>query len=778
MDSADPRRDSIFIRQVRMRMTRIRVEEHRPTVALVLSGGGAKGAAQVGVLKYLEEIEMPVDMVLGTSIGGLIGGLYAVGYRSADFTELFTSQDWMTTLSDAIPQSYISYSDKMDNARYVARIPFHNAVEVLEETHAGQRESDRDISGRQAFVSSLPSGYAYGFNVNNLLSSLTVGYQDSLAFRDLPTPFVCVAADLVSNKAKNWGAGSLKTAMRSTMSIPGLFNPVRTEGMILVDGGTRNNFPADIARAMGADIIIGVELSDLNPGYDEINNLGDIVSQFISMLGKDAFDKNVGIPDVLIKPSISEYNMVSFNRTAVDTMIARGYRAALSKEDELLAVKRKVGRAEMKEPKDRAVNLADTEVRISSVEFRGITAQEARLLGRIIKIKEGEELDKARIDDAMCRLQATGAFSSITYSLLGSREPFRLVFDCVTAPTNSISFGARMDTVEWASMLLNVGLNTNSLTGSRFNVSAKLGQNLMAGVHYAYNLPGMPAINFEGKVFSYKGMLTTIGETTTMTMDAPLWGHRETLYLTDVSWTRLNFKLGLKNEYYRFSRGSVLGSLIEDMAGRDALEGEYVGPFATGHWYSFDNCYYPSSGSSLSFAVNYDILKEGDPDFTPILALGLDFKKVFPLGEGIAFIPELHFRSIVNNGYHAGEDGEYRKEWSTMHSNLVGGDIQGRYTEQQVPFFGINNASLADDHLATAVLELRANPFKKLYVSALAGIMESNGSLNEFITQFDPDCAALGLAAGYNFIGGPLRMHVHWSRAYKWGFYASLGFDF
>ena len=437
MDSADPSRDSVFIKQIRNKMNYIRSREHRPTVALLLSGGGAKGAAEVGVIRYLEEIGMPVDMVLGTSIGGLIGGLYSIGYRTEEFTELFTSQDWGVMLSDAIPQKYIPYTTKMYNAKYVVTIPFHNASEVLDEKRTRNRETDRMIDERQSLISSLPSGYADGFNVNNLLSSLTVGYQDSIAFKDLPTPFVCVATDVVSNKAKNWGSGSLKTAMRSTMSIPGLFAPVRTDGMILVDGGTRNNFPADIARAMGADYIIGVELSDLKPGYDQINNLGDIVNQFISMLGKDAFDKNVPIPDILIKPSIAEYNMLSFNRTAVDTMMARGYRAAVGKKDELLRLRDEVGKAKEKTGR-KAVNIAMTPVKVEEVRFTGVSGHEERLLSGLVGIMPGDSLDKAKIDDAMCKLQATGAFSSVKYSLLGNEEPYNLVFECTTSPTNSI----------------------------------------------------------------------------------------------------------------------------------------------------------------------------------------------------------------------------------------------------------------------------------------------------------------------------------------------------
>ena len=774
VDSADPARDSVFIRQIRSKMNYIRAREHRPTVALLLSGGGAKGAAEVGVIRYLEEIGMPVDMVLGTSIGGLIGGLYSIGYRTEEFTELFTTQDWGVMLSDAIPQKYIPYTTKMYNAKYAVTVPFHNASEVLDEKHTHSRETDRMIDGRQSLISSLPSGYADGFNVNNLLSSLTVGYQDSLAFRDLPTPFVCVATDVVSNKAKNWGSGSLKTAMRSTMSIPGLFAPVRTDGMILVDGGTRNNFPADIARAMGADYIIGVELSDLKPGYEQINNLGDIVNQFISMLGKDAFDKNVSIPDILIKPEISEYNMLSFNRAAVDTMMARGYSAALKKKDALLGLRDEVGRARETDTERKAVNIALSAVEVGAVEFTGVSGREEQMLASLVGIAPGDSLDKARIDDAMCKLQATGAFASVKYSLLGSEAPYRLVFECVTSPTNSIGIGIRMDTIEWVSMLFNVGINTNRLTGSHFNLNAKLGQNLKATAHYAYNRGGMPTLNLEASALRYKGSISEGVDA--LEMDASFWGHKEQFYLTDVRWTKANFKIGIKNDFYSFNENTVMGNMIDTYLGKSALKGDFLGAFAKGNWYSFDDYYYPSRGASLALAVNYDFLRLGEKDFTPILMLGADYRKVFPAGEKVAIIADLHARSVINSG--ATDSNNVNAQMSLMHSNIFGGFIKGRFTEFQVPFFAVNSVAFASDHIATAVLECRFNPYKKLYLSAMAGVEESNDTFSGFITEYDPDCIAFGLEAAYNFIGGPIRINAHWSKTYGWGAYASLGFDF
>lgn len=770
MDSVAPQADSAFFVRVRARMDEIRIREHRPTVGLVLSGGGAKGAAQVGALKYLEEIGMPVDFVCGTSIGGMLGGMYAVGYRSDELAALFRSQNWDVMLSDYVDPVYIPYSMKMYNSRYVVSIPFDTASEVFD-----SRLPEGPDYRQQTFLSSLPSGYAYGFNVNNLLSSLTVGWQDDVSFAELPLPFTCVATDVVSRKALNWSGGSLKTAMRSTMSIPALFEPVRTGGMVLVDGGTRNNFPTDIARAAGVDYIIGIDLSDSRPGYDDVNNIVDIVWQFIDMLGTDSFEKNVKLPDVLIKPDISEFDMMSFSLKAVDTMLVRGYDAARRKSAELLKLRELVGPGRM-ETGEKAVNLAETPVRIGAISFRGLSEKEAAIISKLLEFEEGATVGKEELDEVMSRFQATGAFASVTWSMLGSESPYELVFDFVKAPAHNIGLGFRIDTDEWASLLFNLGINTNSITGSRFNFTAKLGQNLKADLHYSLDFPRFPAVNVKASVSRYKGNLGTPFDD--MTYDASYWTHKELVYLTDVRWTRLNFEAGFKNQYINLNRNTHLGSVIEDAFSEKALSGDYLGVFASGRLYTFDDFYYPSKGTNLSFSLNYDFLKAGDPDFNPVVALAAGVRSVLPAGEKLAIIPSVNLRAVHSTGSTTDGEGHVYKDLSVLHTNFVGGAIAGRYTDSQIPFFGIDNVTVADEYLLTATLELRYNPIRKFYVSALAGIVESNDKAAKFIPEFSPDCWAFGAEVAYDFVAGPIKLNCHWSRPYKWGIYASFGFDF
>ena len=311
--SYDPKSDSIFFAKMQKKMAKIRKEQHRPTVALVLAGGGAKGSSHIGVLKYLEEKGLPIDFVAGTSMGGLMGGMYSLGYSALEIDSLVRSIDWNMMMSDKIPMDYYSYETKKLKGTYVLDIPF-----------AGTN-----------FVGSLPSGILYGLNVYNMLSTVSVGYQQNIDFTELPIPFCCVATEMVTQKEKRWTSGSIVNALRSTMSIPAYFTPVRIDSMVLSDGGTKNNYPADIAKAAGADIIIWVLLtSPLD--YEGVNNVATLLSQLARYSGGgEALARNEQITNVLITPDVSGYTALSFGTEEIATLIEHGYQAAALHEREI-----------------------------------------------------------------------------------------------------------------------------------------------------------------------------------------------------------------------------------------------------------------------------------------------------------------------------------------------------------------------------------------------------------------------------------------------------------
>ena len=209
----------------------------RKKVGLVLSGGGAKGMAHIGAIKVIEEAGIPIDYVVGTSMGSIIGGLYAIGYTPEQLDSMVRVQDWMFLLSDQIQRKDMNLMEREADEKYVISVPF-------------SKKAIKDVTG----------GLIKGQNIDNLFSELTLGYHDSLSFNKLPIPFACVAENLVKGQEYVFHDGVLSTAMRASMAIPGVFTPVRLDSMVLVDGGVVNNYPVNVAKQMGADIIIGVDV--------------------------------------------------------------------------------------------------------------------------------------------------------------------------------------------------------------------------------------------------------------------------------------------------------------------------------------------------------------------------------------------------------------------------------------------------------------------------------------------------------------------------------------
>lgn len=772
-NSVQPVEDSIFISRVRARLDSVRTTCGRPTVALVLGGGGAKGSAEAGVLKYLEEQKIPVDFICGTSIGGLIAGLYSIGYTPDEIMDLFKTRDWGKVLSDRIDTRYYPYSTTRYRSKYCIYFPFH----YEDEDKLGPLLRENVDS----FTSSIPSGYAYGFNVNNLFSALTVGFHDRMCFADMPVPYACVAADLVSLKAKYWGEGLFKTALRSTMSIPGLFEPVKTDGMTLIDGGARNNLPSDLAKAVGADIVIGVDLSSSDQGSAPGASIVGLATQLINMLDTDSFNENVGNVDLLVQPDVTGYNMLSFNSEAIDTLALRGYSAAKAHADEFGDLRcwcesydgRHLGR--------RAVNILNAKVLLGSVEFRGTNDMESRLMQERIGIKAGEYVDAAAIDEAMCLVQAAGCFRKVTYSLLGREEPYRLVFDCEKGPVHQFGVGLRMDTRAWVSAVVNLGLNAHKLMGSKLDMSLRIGQKQALDVLYSYDRPygptlnaGVSATHFLGKMDYHLG--SALSGDNALKLDASYWTHREALYVSNVKWRSVDCQVGLQNRYYKMGGSSVVGNLYFDDS---ILSGNYTGLFFHGNIYTLDDPSFPTKGLDFNVAYDMDFFKAGVPSFKPVQTIYAGVRMVIPVSERFSIVPDLATRLVfVDNGGDFLSTGVFNPAYSLAHSNFAGGVMKDRYIEGQVPYFGSNNVILASDKLCVLRFDFRWKLGRRYYVSAVASGLFEDSTLGGLAMDIRPDDWAIGVESGFSTVVGPIKANVHWDRRLGLGAYASIGFDF
>ena len=767
--------DAEAVKSMRARMDRIR--KHRPTVALVLSGGGAKGAATVGALKYLEQYKFPVDMVIGTSIGGLIGGVYAMGYTPDFLDSLMRNIDWDRTMSDKVDWEYIPYSKRRYKEKFVLSIPFYYSVKDYRLQMAEDVRFDNSRDGRlhlsadeeddsgdmfqRSLMSSLPSGFVFGQNVEYLISSLTPGYADSIDFFRLPVPFACVATDIVSGKAKIWHEGNLPTAMRSTMSIPGLFAPVRTKGMVLVDGGMRNNFPVDIARDLGADIVIGIDLSDAKSGYTEIHNLADILWRGIDMFAEDSFARNIKNVDVRIKPDLTGFGMMSFNAKAVDTMLVRGYKAAEEKKTELDAVRRWLGKDTLRLAGPPAVDLSRTAVLIDSVEVAGVSGKDAHYIRTKLKIHAGDRVSRAQVEDAVNTIYGQGAYEHVSYDLLGKEEPFRLKINCKRGPKHLFGVGFRLDTEELVSLLLNVGLNTTAMRGSSLDMTARIGANPYLNLHYAYETPRWPTLNVRADLRWTDHNNFLMG---TNRFNVAYLSTTQEVYASNMEWSAFDVKGGFQNLYFNIAHllaSDVIGDYARSL---DAMD--YPGLFVDGTAYTLDDGNFPQRGYSAH--LRYDLISrvaDGPeyPRFFGIVA-GTGMLPV-PIGPRFTLIPQGGFRFIFGD------------DIPIPYANVIGGDMPGRYVDHQLPFIGINNAAFRRNYLVVLRSDLRYRLARNHYLTLMGNYSRDFYSFNQF--ENGEDNWGVGLGYAYKSVVGPLKGIVHWSSmTRRVGLYVSLGFDF
>ena len=332
----------------------------RKKVAVVLSGGGAKGVAHIGALKVIEKAGIPVDIITGTSMGSLVGGLYAIGYNAHALDSIARHMDWAYALTDREDLSRQSIEDRRRQNTYM----------LSRGLTFGKRESN---SG----------GIIKGKNLEILLQRLCLGYTDSMDFSRLPISFACVATDIVDNSEVDFTSGILPQAMRASMAIPAVFSPVRIGGRVLCDGGLCNNYPADLARKLGADIVIGVTVQDSLKKADELGSTMNILLQVVDLNTLNKYNENLAITDVAIRVSPKGYSAASFNPAAVDTLLRRGEEEAMRHWDDLMALKEHIGIGPDFEPvrlSPMSPTVMTDKVHIVGCRFENMTPQDEKFL--------------------------------------------------------------------------------------------------------------------------------------------------------------------------------------------------------------------------------------------------------------------------------------------------------------------------------------------------------------------------------------------------------------
>ncbi len=371
------------------------VSKNRPSVGLVLSGGGARGAAHIGVLKVLEEMRIPIDYIAGTSMGSIVGGLYASGMTVEEIEKTINSIDWADAFKDDPPRKDRSFRRKKDDDLFLVK--------------AKPGFSEGKVK--------LPSGFIQGQKIDLIFKSLTLPVVSIDDFDNLTIPYRAVATDIVTGEAVVIRSGDLAKAMRASMSVPAVFSPVEIDGKLLVDGGVSNNLPMDVARKMGADVLIVVDISSPLLKREEINSALGVTSQLTGILTRrntEAQLRTLSESDILIIPDLGDITTASFDRSA--EAIPMGVKAAWEKKAALSRLSlRKETYAEY------LATLKRTKKGPSIIEFVKLYNQ-SRISDDVIKsylkVNVGKPLDVEALEADIGRLYGLELFENIRYDIV------------------------------------------------------------------------------------------------------------------------------------------------------------------------------------------------------------------------------------------------------------------------------------------------------------------------------------------------------------------------
>ncbi|MCR4812830.1 MAG: patatin-like phospholipase family protein [Bacteroidales bacterium] len=753
-------------------------EVGHPRVGLALSGGGAKGAAHIGVLKYLVEQGVPIDYISGTSMGSIVGGLYAIGYTADQLDSLISNLDWSQYITGGLDRRYRSASSRMERSAYLLSVPFNLGTLDSNITEARRRGN--------GFIASLPGSFMGGNNITNLFNNLSLGYQDSMDFNDFPIPFACVATDVISGEEVVMRSGRFPTAIRASMAIPGVFSPVELGGKVLIDGGMTNNFPVDVCQDMGADYVIGVEVSDaMATDASQLRSLPQIFNQLISVTVQAKSARNRGGCKIYLHPDISGFGTMSFNKSAIDSLVRRGYECAKEHaaeiealKQELLARGRKVADEERERNGRRESSVENDRLALMSIDMGTMSESDKKWLLSKTKLKTGVPISGGDIIDAINIFKGTGAYSAVSYRLSDvkgqssvsqdSIKSYDLIFNFEPSPRHAFAIGARFDSEEAAAVLLNVGFNRNTLRGFKADVSLRLAQNFHLDLVGTYAARRFAKINLAYRLYNSRFDMGSL--LSQRYYSTHFYRHDISFFFSEFYLYRFSGTAGVDEEFLLFDRLQGGNALL---FGDDNLRTGSLGVFGTFKYDSRDDSYFARDGANVDLDARWRITNQSlaapdsinVPGFADISAAYQHY--ITPMEGRFTLIPQLYTRFIIGSDYHFA----YR--------NLVGGEMSGRYIAHQIPFVGVLTPQQTDRCVTVVRFDVRCNVIGKHYITAMANYMASADAYWHYFGKEYEDRYGFGLQYAYDSPVGPLSLTGFWSNVYKrFGVYLSLGYAF
>jgi NTE family protein len=577
-------------------------EINRPKIGLVLSGGGAKGMAHIGVLKVLEKNKIPIDYITGTSMGSIIGALYAIGFSAQNIEEIAKSMNWGEIFDGSTARRYIAIEEKDLEGKFILEIPM--------------------VKGKPV----IPTGVISAQKLEMELANITWSVHGIRDFSKFPIPFACIATDIETGEAIVFKEGYLPDVLRASMAIPSVFTAVEINNKLLVDGGLVRNFPVSDAREMGADFIIGVDVAAPLYKKEEMTSMLKIMEQAASFPNDKSNEQETKLVDILIKPDITGYDASSFD--ASEILIRRGETAALAVEGQLVELKKKLEGLYDTSWHDRSPPLLHS-IFLSKIRFEGLIKVSESMVRNKLSLNESSWVTLRDIEKGVARLYGTRYFEKVNYRIEINDNKTELIVRLSEQAFSLYKVGLNFNNILNANVLINATYRNVLGEGSRLVLSSKLGSMPEFFADYTIFTNLKPSIGFTARA-EYFNLRETV------------FGYNDSLNL-EISNNTFLFKLGLASSLSNSSLVSIGAEVYYKSFSQKRINHEVAIPERTGikafAQYKLDNSdrnIYPNYGAILGIDVNYtidELIKTTNSFDKSFWQMVVNYEQYFPIGK-------------------------------------------------------------------------------------------------------------------------------------------------
>lgn len=447
-------------------------QNNEQKVGLVLSGGGAKGFAHLGVIKALEEHNIPIDIISGTSMGAIVGGLYSIGYSADSLIQIFKAITWSEMYSDEVGRNFKYFDTRKSADRYQISLPVIN----------------NEIQ--------LPEGVISGQRFLNAINTYTLPIHDDDDFKHLIIPFRAVSTNLLNGEAYVFQSGSLAIALRASMSVPTILRPFEFDGTKLIDGGISRNLPVQDAIDMGADFVIASDVGQPSYKLEELNSIINILDQSFSFQIIKSTEEQKILADFVLTPQVAHLGSTDFNR--IDTLIKAGYETTLQHIDE---IKSKINIPQTTRFKTfTPIPNLEKKYLINDIIITGSTKIDISQLLYALNIEKDNSYSLNEINSRINKLYGNELFELISFKLIPQSEGYELELYLQDSTTNNFKLGLRFDNRYNAAFIFNLTFRNSFLDASIFSIDVRIGEESFLELWYKKFQLIKPRLSFTSRL--------------------------------------------------------------------------------------------------------------------------------------------------------------------------------------------------------------------------------------------------------------------------------------